>query len=176
MSVISQNISSFFSHLFWSNLNWDMVLIISLFIGSVLYTVFLGKQRVLLILTAVYVTLGILAYAPFIGRLGEIIGSLNKTIYFAITFIVLFFILIRGVLDQVFVSGGYVANWWQVLLLAFFQLGLITSIIFSFLPKNYLENFSLFIQSIFLDSWGRFAWLLLPIVLMAAVGRKSEDE
>ncbi|MBI5731955.1 MAG: hypothetical protein HY982_01185 [Candidatus Magasanikbacteria bacterium] len=166
----------FFALIKAGNLNWDLALWGGIFLSSILYTVFLGRRRVLLYLTAIYVTLGVLAYAPFIGRIPEVADSPHKIIYFIAAFIILFFALSRGVLGEVFTRGGYVASFWQVLLLAFFQLGLLTSVVFSFLPKIYAESFSFLTRVIFSDNWARFAWLFLPIVLMAALARQEKDE
>jgi len=154
----------------------DLLLWSGILILSVLYTVFLGRLRVLLYLIAIYVALGVISYAPFIGRITEASASFNRTIYFIIAFVVLFFALVRGVLNQIFIKGGYVAHWWQVALLGFFQTGLLASAVFSFLPPAYLQLFSSFTRKVFLDSWGRFIWFLLPIFLMAALAERKDDD
>jgi len=168
-------LSGVFAKITVLGLGADLLLFLSLVVASFIYTALLGRRRVLLYLTSVYVTLGVLAYAPFVGRIAEVTTSPNKTIYFVVAFIVLFFILVRGVLGQVFIDGGYVSGWWQVLGLAFLQLGLLVSIFLSFLPNNLLNVFSPFTRTVFLDSWGRFAWLIIPIVLMAALARKDDE-
>ena len=153
----------------------DLLLFSGLILASLIFTVFFGRRRVLLYLMAVYVTLAVLAFAPFIGRFSEINKSSNQTIFFVIAFVALFFILARGVLGQVFTKGGYVYGWWQGVLLAFFQLGLLVSIFMYFLPSVYLNIFSSFTKTVFLDPWGRFAWFVAPIILMAALGSKDND-
>ncbi len=168
-------LSSAFAKITTLGMGADLVLFLGLIVASFIYTAVLGRRRVLLYLTSVYVTLGVLSYAPFIGRIGEVVNSPGKIIYFIIAFIILFFILVRGVLGQVFSGGGYVSGWWQVLGLAFFQLGLLVSIFLSFLPGDF-KYFFPFSKIIFLDAWGRFIWLILPIVLMAALARKDDKD
>lgn len=157
-------------------LGWGMDLLLfgGLFLASLIYTAFLGRRRVLLYLTSVYVTLGVLAYAPFVGKINEVLIS-NRLIYFIVAFIILFFILVRGVLGQIFIGGGYVSGWWQVLGLAFFQLGLLLSIFLSFLSSGMVSTFSPFTKTVFLNPWGRFAWFVLPIILMASLARKDDE-
>ncbi|KKR49113.1 MAG: hypothetical protein UT86_C0001G0085 [Candidatus Magasanikbacteria bacterium GW2011_GWC2_40_17] len=154
----------------------DLILFFVIFLSGFVYTAFLGRRRVLLYLTSVYVALAVLAYAPFLGRIPEVISSTSKIIYFIVAFLILFFILSRGVLGQVFKRGGYISGWWQVLFLSFFQLALIVSIVFSFLPGASLNIFSLFTRIIFLDPWGRFILLIIPIILMAALARKDDKD
>lgn len=175
MSAIAQKILSLFKQIPWPTGNWDMFLVIFLVGGSFLYTLFLGKRRVMVILTAIYMTLAVLAYTPFIGKISEVMGSASRTAIFIIGFAALFFIVSRGVLHRVFSRGGYVGAWWQALLLAFLQLGLLLSIFLSFLPPNYRDHFSVLTQQALLSDWGRFVWLFSPILVMAALaGEKKE--
>lgn len=177
MPVFIQKIVDFFAHIPWLwFLSGDTGLVISLFVLSLFYAVILGRQRVFLILISIYVALGVLAYMPVIGRVSEAVLSPSKQIYFAAGFFILFFLLARGVLGQIFHQGRQVSGWWTTLFLAFLQLCLITSIAFSFLPKNYLDHFSPFIKMIFLNEWARFGWLFLPIFLMAALAKKGDNE
>lgn len=177
MPALIQKIIDFLSHLSWPwFLSGDIGLVVSLLFLSLFCTIFLGRQRVFLILISIYVALGVLAYMPVIGRVSEAVLSPSKQIYFAAGFFILFFLLARGVLSQIFHQGGRVSGWWPTFFLAFLQLCLITSIAFSFLPKNYLDHFSPFIKMIFLNEWARFGWLFLPIFIMAALGKKKENE
>lgn len=177
MSTITQKILSLLNKIPWPIGNWDILLVIFLVGGSILYALFLGKRRVMVILTAIYMTLAVLAYTPFIGKISEVMGSSAKTTIFIIGFVVLFFMVSRGALHRAFSRGGYVGAWWQALLLAFLQLGLLLSIFLSFLPTNYQEHFSSLTRLVLLSDWGRFAWLVLPILVMAAMAgeKKRED-
>ncbi|MEK7509036.1 MAG: hypothetical protein AAB568_04250 [Patescibacteria group bacterium] len=152
----------------WGTFNWDVVLAIFLVAGSVLYTILLGHRRVVIILTSIYMTLAVLAYTPFVGRISEVLGSTTRSWLFIGVFVFLFFWLSRRVLNRIFPTGGYLAAGWQVWLLSFFQLGLLISIFLSFAPPLQLDKFSWLTQLVFLSEWGRLAWLTLPIVLIAA--------
>lgn len=175
MSGVLQNLTQFFQHLFSSNLNWDIFLVLGLVVLSLPYTIFLGRQKVFLILVSIYVALAVLAYTPIVGKVTEANDSQNKEIYFAVGFFVIFFLLIRGVLGRIFAEAYHITNWWAVFFLSFLQLGLITSIIFSFLSNKTLLHFSPFVRMVLLNEWSRFTWLFLPIFIMAALAKKEED-
>jgi len=177
MSALFQKIIDLIVHLPWpSFLSADLGLVVVLLVLSLFYTFILGRQRVFLILISIYVALGVLAYTPVIGRVSDVILSPSKQIYFAAGFFILFFLLARGVLGQIFHQGGRVSGWWTTFFLAFLQLCLITSIVFSFLPKDSLDFFSPFLQTVFLNEWARFGWLFLPIFVMAALAKKETDD
>lgn len=170
-----QTLSSWLTKIPWSGLNWDIALILGLITLSFLYTIILGRQRVFLILVSIYVSLAVLAYTPIVGRISDLSASSGK-IYFGIGFFILFFLLVRGVLGHIFAKGGCVSNWWWFFFLAFLQLGLITSIVFSFLSKEVLQIFSPFVKNIFLNEWSRFGWLFVPIFVMAALDRSKKND
>lgn len=149
--------------------SWDILLILILSGGSILYVIFLGKRRIVLVTLATYMALAVLAYTPTIGRLKDVWGSTPKTVLFVCLFVFLFFLLSRIALERAFAGGGYVGGWWQALLLSFFQIGLLCSIFLSFLPVEYLNNFSSLTRTVLFSDWGRLAWLAMPIFLMAAL-------
>lgn len=173
----SQNLQSLFDKIPWANLSWDLLLAAVLIGGSLLYSVFLGKRRVMVILAAIYMTLAVLAYTPFIGKISDVLGSTSKIAVFIIGFVVLFFLLSRGALDRIFKSGGYMGSWAQGLLFAFLQLGLLLSIFLSFLPPAFHEHFSPLTQAVLLSDWGRFLWLVLPLLVMVLLtGERKRSE
>lgn len=149
--------------------SWDILLVLILGGGSILYVIFLGKRRIVLVTLSTYMALAVLAYTPTVGRLKDVWGSAPKTVLFVCIFVFLFFLLSRIALERVFAGGGYVGGWWQALLLAFFQIGLLCSIFLSFLPAEYLNNFSNLTRTVLFSEWGRLAWLAMPILLMAAL-------
>lgn len=149
--------------------NWDILLVLILTGGSILYMIFLGKRRIVLVSLATYMALAVLAYTPTVGRLKDVWSSMPKAVLFICLFLFLFFLLSRIALERVFAGGGYVGGWWQALLLAFFQIGLLCSIFLSFLPAEYLSNFSQLTRTVLFSDWGRLAWLAMPILLMAAL-------
>ncbi|HPV70320.1 MAG TPA: hypothetical protein PKY08_00215 [Candidatus Magasanikbacteria bacterium] len=169
-------LSNFFTKISALGLGADVWLFFCLLAASFLYTSILGRKRVLLFLTSIYVTLGVLAYTPFIGLISETSKSVNQVIFFTISFFVLFFLLVRGILGKTFVQGGFVSGRWSAFVLAFFQLGLLVSVILSFLPASIVNIFSLAVQKIFLSSWGRFVWFVTPIFLMAAFAHPHDED
>lgn len=169
-------LSNFFTKISALGLGADIWLFFCLLVASFLYISILGRKRVLLFLTSIYVTLGVLAYTPFIGLISESSQSLNQTIFFILGFFVLFFLLVRGILGKTFVQGGFISGRWSAFVLAFFQLGLLVSVVLSFLPNNVINIFSSAVQNIFLSSWGRFVWFVTPIFLMAAFARPPDED
>lgn len=152
---------------------WDIFVILFFFCASLLYSITLGRDRIILTLISIYIALAVVNTAPFLASFKSN-GSefaLRMAIFVG-AFVVLFFALARSAFLRNIgsPSGG---KWWQVAAWSFLHVGLLTSVMLSFLPGTALHYFAPLTQTIFTGSLGRFFWLVTPIVMMVFI---SEDK
>ena len=60
-------------------------------------------------------------------------------------------------------------SWWQVVLFSVLHVGLLTSVVLSFLPAENLAQLAPLTKQIFLDQTAKFIWLVAPILAMSLV-------
>lgn len=168
---------SFLANLNWSTPSWDLFIFLFFIIGSLLYGFSLGRDRIIVILVSVYIALAIVGNAPVLNQFNLAFNVNDNFIlrisFFLGIFVALFFFLARGALLRTLgdhTSGG---AWWQVILFSFLQVGLLISITLSFLPAETQSSFSHYTREFFLSDYGKSAWLILPIIVMA-IGPKAK--
>lgn len=151
---------------------WDIFVLLFFTFAVLLYGLTLGRDRIILTLIAIYISLAVVNTAPYLAnfksggsefavRMGLFVGA----------FIVLFFALARSAFLRN-VGSPASGRWWQVVLWSFLHVGLLTSVMLSFLPGRAMGYFAPLTQAIFTGNFGKFFWLVTPIVLMIFM---SED-
>lgn len=161
----------------WSNPTWDLFIILFFVVAALLYGLSLGRDRIVVILVSIYMALAVVNAAPYIKDLETTI-SFNQAFAFKVStflglFVILFFLLSRSALLRVFGEGSRGA-WWQVILFSFLHVGLLISIVLSFVPPEVNDHLAPLTRQIFTTEAARFAWILLPILAMAVVRNKEE--
>lgn len=170
-----ENAQTFFQNINWSNPSWDLFIAIVFVVGSLLYGFSLGRDRLIVILVSIYMALALIGNAPYLDRLGQMTQTVASQIFvFQITgfvgiFIVLFFFLSRSALLRTIASRDEQGSWWQVMMFSVLHVGLMLSVIMSFLPADALNHLSPFTRQIFTYEGARFAWLVAPIIAMMLV-------
>jgi len=161
----------------WSTPTWDIVILLFVAISVLIYSFTLGRDRIVALLLSTYLSLAVATNLPFMDQISAWINRLGFLSFqvsaFLIVFIVLFIVLSRSSLLQGLSSlaGG----WWQIILFSLLQVGLLVSIILSFLPAAVLMRLSFFTQIIFTSDLGRFCWITLPILALVFIhGRKPK--
>jgi hypothetical protein len=159
----------------WSTPTWDIVILLFVVISVLIYSFTLGRDRIVALLISTYLSLAVATNLPYMDKITEIINRFGFLTFqvsaFIIVFGVLFIFLSRSSLLQGLSSltGG----WWQIILFSLLQVGLLVSIILSFLPQTAVANLSDFTRIIFISDLGRFCWIVLPIVALVFIhGRK----
>ncbi|MFA6254666.1 MAG: hypothetical protein WC675_01380 [Patescibacteria group bacterium] len=152
----------------WSTPTWDIVILLFFIVSVLIYSFTLGRNRIVSILISTYLALAVTTNLPYMDKLTTMINSISVFSFqisaFLIVFALLFVFLSRSVLVQGFssLSGG----WWQVIIFSLLQVGLLASIILSFLPSVAVEHLSHFTQIVFLSDLGKFCWIVLPILAL----------
>jgi len=176
--------TSLFGAVDWSHPSWDMFIILFFVIAAFLYGLSLGRDRIIVILVSIYMSLAVATNAPYLRDVGfqQNINDKLQSLFviqismFLFVFILLFFLLSRSALMRTIGASDENGRWWHVFLFSFLHVGLIISIVLSFLPKEALSNLSPLTQQIFTSDIGRFLWIVGPILAMIIVRGKSEKK
>ena len=181
MSLSLSQLTDFAQTLNWTNPTWDLFILVFFAVATVLYGASLGRDRIIVIMVGLYMALAVVTNVPFVKAFNATL-TVNKNFIVHFTafiglFVVLFFLLSRSALLRAFGTGGHaVSSWWQVMLFSFLQVGLLISIVLSFLPMTALQNFSPLTRLIFQSDTGRFVWIVAPIAAMVLFGGRRRAE
>lgn len=171
---------NFVANVNWAQPSWDLFIVLFFIIAGFLYGLSLGRDRVIVILVAIYMALAVINTAPFIGNLQADVGVANVFVFrisaFVAVFIALFLLLARSALLQTIASADTKGAWWQVMLFSFLHVGLLISIVLSFLPATASGHLAPMTRSIFVSEAGRFLWIVGPILAMVLIKGGAADK
>ncbi|MFA6160747.1 MAG: hypothetical protein WC766_01060 [Patescibacteria group bacterium] len=167
----------FLAGLNWSSPSWDLFIALFFIVGSLLYGFSLGRDRIIVILVSVYMALAVVGNAPILNQFNLAFNVNDNFVlrisFFLGIFVALFFFMARSALLRTLGENSSGGAWWQVILFSFLQVGLLISITLSFLPIEVQSTFSQYTRDFFLSDYGKSAWLILPIIVMA-IGPKAK--
>lgn len=165
--------SSFLSQINFSSPTWDLFIILFFLLFSLLYGLSLGRDRIIIIIVAIYMALAVVNSAPWLRGLDGAFAPVAAGSYFAFratlfigVFLIIFFLLSRSALMGTIGATETHGSMAQVLIFSFLHVGLLISVTLSFLPSFVAEQFAPVTRAIFLSEGGRFAWIVLPILAM----------
>lgn len=161
---------------------WDLFIGLILLIAILIYGLFLGRNRMIVLLLGSYFSFLILRFIPWknLGALGWLgIGdkpSISLQIIFFLGFILLFYFLIpRSVLSSVLrIKNRGEASWLQLFVLSVAQVGFLAMVILSFAPLMDVADLGGLAQKIFIGPSAQFVWVLLPILTVSLMKRKKK--
>ena len=148
--------------------SWDVFVLLFFLIGVFLYGIALGRNRLIIILIALYFSFSIFSLSELLRNAGT---TLFRHSDFAslLTFLVLFilvFITVGQSNAARALSHESVGALWQTIIFSILQVGLTISIALSLLPVSLQSRFSSFITFIFLGSIGTALWVCLPVLFL----------
>ena len=166
----------------WSHPSWDLLVILFIVFGGLIYGMSLGRDRLALTTVAIYMSMAIVSVAPFVNQtfsakvnVAGYAFDIKVVAFLGLLLFVLFFFT-RGALFRSFLGGEGTGGFIQSLFLSFAHSGLIVAIILNYLPSEVVQNFSNTIRNIFYGDWQLFWWLCAPIVIMLVFStRKSKN-
>ncbi len=177
--------ANFLQNINWSQPSWDLFIVLFFIIAAFLYGLSLGRDRIIVILVSIYMSLAIVEHAPFISdpNFQQGINNAVSQLFvfrisaFLLVFIVLFFMLSRSALVKTIASSDSAGSWWQVLLFSVLHVGLIVSITLSFLPPEASNHLAPMTRQLFASPNAKFVWIILPIAAMILIkGGASENK
>ena len=147
----------------WSTPSWDIFILIFFVVTVFLYGISLGRDRIIVIMMSIYMSLAVISNAPMINNLDQPFAL--KSAAFIGVFMTLFFLVSRTSLNKIF--GNLAAGkLWQVLLFSVLHVGLLVSITLSFLPPSSTAGLHHLTRTAFATDMARFAWIVAPILCM----------
>ena len=168
-----------FQQINWLQPSWDLFIVLFFVIASLLYGISLGRDRIIVILVSIYMSLAIVNYIPFIAEFTAKISvndafALRVSVFLGI-FILLFFFLSHSALLRTLGHATVQGPLWQVMIFSFLHVGLLISVTLSFFPANLSHVLSPVTQGFFTGNVARAAWVSLPVLAMVVLGRKVDD-
>ena len=145
-----------------SNPAWDVVALLAFGVLGFIYGVMSGRGRLVAVLFGLYIAKLLFDNAWFLGRFTDALPPLQQ--FFASVGILAVLTFVFSYIFAKCFSGRVLVGerWWQIFLLAFLEVGLAASIIFSVLPSLELYTFSPLVKTLFASPNVLFWWLLLP--------------
>lgn len=169
---VGGDLLSYLMRVNWSDPTWDLFIVMFFFVTVFLYGMSLGRDRIIVILVSIYMALAVVSNLPVLGRLdaGFSFGQFFalKVTTFLGMFVLLFFMMSRSALEKTF-GNLATGRWWQVMLFSTFHVGLLVSITLSFLPPEAVNSLAPVTRAVFASEFGKFFWIVAPIVSMAVV-------
>ncbi len=168
---------SFLGGINWSFPTWDMFIYIFFFSSIVLYGFILGRDRILVILFSIYIALAVSSNLPFINdEIAKKFGFgpvfVMKLFIFAFIVIGLYIMFTKiGLLSSFTESAGF----FHIIIFSILHMGLIISIVLSFVPQEAL-NLSDFTKNLFVSDIARFAWMVAPLFAMFLAKHEEREE
>ncbi len=145
----------------------DIFLLLLILLVSFLFSLLIGRHRILAVLINTYVSFALLSVAP--EKLFS--SDLNKFFVFLVILIVL--TLANRRFFDVYFPGSSSSIFWKMALLGFLEITLILSIALSFLPKKEALNYvSLSAYDYLVLDWSQLFWMIAPLAFVFFFGRK----
>jgi hypothetical protein len=167
------SVNSLFASLNWQTPSWDLFIILFFVLSALIYGMSLGRQRIIVILISIYMSLAVANYAPVLENFLKDRGVgdffLFKVTTFLGAFLFLFFFLSRSALLKTFGGGNHDGSWWQVMIFSILQIGLLISVTLSYLPANVTASLSDLTKQIFINDTAKFLWIIAPILAMIII-------
>jgi hypothetical protein len=130
--------------------------------------VYLGRAQLVAIVMYGYIGVALLSVFP-VGLFA--FSSEGRAIVFLLIFLFLFF---TGdyVLD-IHISNAGADFFWRILMMSFLAVGMLTSILFSLLPKADVAKYlSLSSASYFISSTSQMVWMIVPLLFLLFVNKR----
>jgi hypothetical protein len=170
----AEGITTFFSQINWTQPSWDLLIIFLFIVSAFFYGFSLGRNRIIVILISIYMALAVANNFPYLKEITSQTPLAKlfafQVLFFLIIFIISLFLLSRAGLPQGIRGRG---RWWEIIIFSILHVGLLISVILSFLPSEALKELIPFTQLIFVSDLARFLWIALPIVAMVLI--KEEE-
>lgn len=145
-----------------------VTLVLVLLVLSTIFWLLIGRFRLHNFLINIYISLAILHVVPF-----DVMSFSKNSSILVFSILLVLLTLMNKYLFDIHQSGSGMALW-QVFLMSFFEVVLLLSIVFSFLPvKDVLKYLSKNSLGYFIDPWWALAWMVLPLAFMVFVKRRD---
>lgn len=170
---------SFLNNFNWSG-SWDWLIILFFLAAAFVYGLSMGRNRLTTVILGTYFSFILTKSLPwselsFLGVRGS--PSSTVQIFIVLAIILGFYFLIphSALSSAIRLRGRGRGSWWQALVLSVLQIGLILSIVVSFLSGKIVAGLSPLAKTIFVGPLPQFLWLLLPILAIMFLRRRRHE-
>lgn len=164
------------------SLSWDLLIVVAAIVAIVFYGFTSGKNKILIMLISTYFSFLTVQFLPW-KELGAYINagadfpSPTFEIFLFLALIVAFcFLLPSSVLGSGLRFGKTGrSSWYQAVIFAIFEVGLLASAVLSILPVKSLPDLNPLVNQFFLGQMALFIWIILPILGMVLLRKGRSD-
>lgn len=144
-------------------------------VAGVIYAFAAGRGRILTILVSVYIAKLLVIEAPFLTQevakhTNIAVASLQQLATFSAIFLILFVFLSRYAF-KTSVDGRRVSSLAFSVVFGLLQVGLLISVVISFLPNAIVDSLAPLIHFVLIDNWAPFIWLVAPLLFLIFLGK-----
>ena len=159
------------------NLNitsWELIILLFLIGGGFLLGILIGKNKIFLMLLGSYISSAILSVVPIKKMFPNFFIQEENFVVLIILYLVLI-----GIVYFIFSRTRKKARnrgFWsifQIFFYALFLVGIVLSMVFSFLPKDLISEFSSLTLNIFNTPLARTLWFVIPLIFIGIFRRKD---
>ena len=145
---------------------------------GLLYGLVAGRDRVIHVMIALYLSLAIVTNAPIIGVLyrwfQSVQSSTIRLLCFLGVFIFVFFLLWRShILRAMARERG---RFWEAGLFSLLLMGLVVTIVLLLVPREVVDPLPALLKTLFASDLGRSLWLIAPLIALIFTGRPSLED
>lgn len=168
---------SFLGGINWSFPTWDLFIYIFFAASIIFYGLILGRDRILIILFSIYISLAVASNLPYIN------DTFAKKFGFGPVFVMRLFVFAAFMvgLYLLFNKMGLLSTFsenagiFHIGIFSVLHVGLMISIILSFVPQEAL-SLSDFTKTLFTSDFSKFLWIVAPLAAMFLVRQEPKEE
>lgn len=163
----AEEVATFFGQINWTQPSWDLLVLFVFLAAVFLCGIVLDKSRFVILLISIYIALVVMDAFTYLRKITS--GTFLEKIFDfqIIIFLLLFFILLFFLSRSGFFQGiGGRGRWGEIILFSVLHTGFLISVIFSFLPEEFLKQSLPFAQIIFNSDLAKFLWIILPVIVI----------
>lgn len=176
-TAATQHTQNFVQSLNIASHPWDAAVLVFAVVSALLYGLSLGRDRIIVILVSMYMSLAVVNALPnFVLNVSFNGQSAIQITTFISVFVVLFFFVSRFALLRTIGANLSEGRFHHTIIFSVLHVGLLISITMSYLPSEIMQQFTPLTQHIFTGQWQAFAWIIAPVVAMLMFGSTENEE
>ena len=158
-----------------TNLPLDTIILITIFIILLVYSLRYGKYKIISFIFSLYIAIPVFSYFPYIQFFSFFAESEKAILYsqiiFFLTIVVFFNIIIRKFISKEFSARGF-RQFIESGFLAAVGSGLLLAISYHIIPITLIYDFAAPIDALFSSTRMLFWWLAIPFIVLLFMVKK----
>lgn len=156
---------------------WDVLVLLVFVVAVFVYGLSVGRGRMLVTLISTYIALAVWRVLPFVadltkGKAREEAFWINSAAFLGLV-VLLYFLLSRTAFRTSTRGRKAGGEWLQIFLISALQVGLLVSVVLSFLPPKPPFDLAPITKTLFTSKHAAFWWTLIPIAGLLVLRRRS---